>query len=202
MSNKDKIMEAATELFHTYGYDGTSIDMLIKKADVSKSNFYYYFEGKEELGLAVLTKLADSQIRQFSEILQSDLNPVEQLLESYKGLISSHRDLFSRPIYPGSFFGNLALEQSSINEKFRLVLDKYFQETETLLEGHLRKGIEQGFFNEDIDPSAVATLMVSQFEGAVLIAKTKKSMHPIEEAMRGGKRLIVKEEWLHLLEGL
>ena len=117
MSNKDKIMEAATELFHTYGYDGSSIDMLIKKADVSKSNFYYYFEGKEELGLAVLTKLADSQIRQFSEILQSDLNPVEQLLESCKKLISSHRDLFSRPIYPGSFFGNLALEQSSLKRE-------------------------------------------------------------------------------------
>ncbi|MYE60594.1 MAG: TetR/AcrR family transcriptional regulator, partial [Candidatus Dadabacteria bacterium] len=53
MSNKDKIMEAATELFHFYGYDGTSIDMLIKKGGVSMSYFYYYCDGKEELGLSV-----------------------------------------------------------------------------------------------------------------------------------------------------
>ena len=202
MNNKDKIMEAATELFHIYGYDGTSIDMLIKKAGVSKSNFYYYFEAKEELGLEILTKLADSQVSEFSKIMQTDLNPVEQLLECYKRLVSSHRDLLSQPIYPGSFFGNMALEQSSINEKFRFVLDKYFRECETLLEGHLRKGVEQGCFNEDIDPPALATLIVCQFEGAILMAKTKKSMYPIEEAMRESRRLIIKEEWWHLLEGL
>ena len=80
MSNKDKIMEAATELFHLYGYDGTSVDMLIKKAGVSKSNFYYYFEGKEELGLDVLTKLADSERSVKSRrVMQTDLNAVEQL---------------------------------------------------------------------------------------------------------------------------
>lgn len=99
--------------------------MLIKKAGVSKSNFYYYFEGKEELGLSVLTQLAEKQIREMSEIMQTDLNPVEQFIECYKKAFSSHHHLFEQPISPGSFFGNITLEQSSINEKFRSVLDKY-----------------------------------------------------------------------------
>ncbi len=200
MSNKDKIMEAATELFHTYGYDGTSIDMLIKKAGVSKSNFYYYFEGKEELGLSVLTRLADSQIRGFSEIVESDLNAVEQLIELYKKEVSSHRDLLSKPIYPGSFFGNMALEQSSINEKFRSVVDKYYQECEAFVEKCLRKGMEQGVFYEDIDPQAMARYMVCHFEGAILLAKTRKSLSPIEDVIRQGKKLILKPEWIHLAD--
>ena len=202
MSNKDKIMEAATELFHTYGYDGTSIDMLIKKAEVSKSNFYYYFEGKEELGIDVITELADNQVRQISGIMQSDLNPIEQFLECYKMLLSSHRDLLSQPIYPGSFFGNMTLEQSSINEKFRSILDNYFQQCENLIEGCIRKGIEQGFFKEHLNPPAVATLIICQFEGAILMAKAKKSIYPMEEAFRESKRLLVKEECLHLIEGV
>ncbi len=148
MSNKDKIMDAATELFHLYGYDGTSIDMLIKKAGVSKSNFYYYFEGKEELGLSVLTKLAEKQVREISEIMQTGANPVEQFLNCYKKAFSSYHNLFEQPIYPGSFFGNITLEQGSINEKFRSVLDEYYQECESLVEGCLSRGIEQGFFTK------------------------------------------------------
>ena len=200
MSNKDKIMEAATELFHLYGYNGTSIDMLIKKAGVSKSNFYYYFEGKEELGLSVLTKLADKQIREISEIMRIDLNPAEQFLECYKRAFSSHRDLLEQSIYGGSFFGNMAIEQSSINEKFRSALEKYFQELEILIEGCLRRGMEQGFFHEDIDPGEVARFMLSQFEGAVLLTKAKKSLSPIKDAVNQGKRLVLKKEWMHLAD--
>ncbi len=200
MSNKDRILDAATELFHIYGYNGTSIDMLIKKAGVSKSNFYYYFEGKEELGLNVLTKLADGQVRKFSEIVETDLNPVQKLVECYKSLVSSHRDLFERTIYPGSFFGNMALEQSATNEKFRFVLQKYFEECEILVERCLEEGIEQSFFNEKLDPKRAAGLMVSQFEGAILVAKAKRSIYPIEEALRESKKLIIKEQWLHLAD--
>ena len=202
MSNKDKIVEAATELFHLYGYDETSIDMLIKKAGVSKSNFYYYFEGKEELGLGVLTKLADNQIREFSEIMESDLNPVEQFVECYKRAVSLQRDLLEQAIYGGSFFGNMAIEQSSVNEKFRSVLEKYFQECEIFIEQGLRRGIEQGFFNENIDPKEVARYLLSHFEGAILMAKVKKSLSPIEDAVKQGKRLILKEKWMHLADEL
>lgn len=200
MSNKDKIVGAAIELFHLYGYDATSIDMLIKKAGVSKSNFYYYFEGKEQLGLNVLTKLADNQIAEISEIMETDLNAVEQFLECYKKAASFQGDLLGQAVYGGSFFGNLALEQSSINEKFRSILEEYFQGIKALVEGCLRRGIEQGFFREEIDPKEVARFMVSVFEGAVLLAKVKKSLSPIEDTINQGKRLVLKEEWIHLAD--
>lgn len=200
MSNRDKIMDAATELFHLYGYDGTSIDMLIKKASVSKSNFYYYFEGKEELGLSVLKKLAEKQVREMSEIMQTDLNSVEQFLNCYKKAFSSHHHLFEQPIYPGSFFGNITLEQSSINEKFRSILDEYYQECEALIEGCLLRGIEQGFFYEDLNPKELARYFVSQFEGAVLLTKAKKSLSPIKDVIIQGKKLLLKEEWTHLAD--
>ena len=200
MSNKDKIMEAATELFHSYGYDGTSIDMLIKKAGVSKSNFYYYFEGKEELGLSVLTKLAEKHIHEMSEIMQADLNPVEQFLTCYKKSFASYYHLFEQPIYPGSFFGNITLEQSSINEKFRSVLDEYYQECEALVEKCLRRGMEQGFFYEDLEPKQLAGYLVSQFEGAILMTKAKKSLSPIKDIIIQGKKLLLKDEWSHLAD--
>lgn len=199
-SNKDKIMQAATELFHLYGYDRTSIDMLITRADVSKSNFYYYFESKEDLGLSVLTELADNQVRKFSEIMQSDLNAFYQLMGFYKEIVVSHQNLFKQSKYPGCFFGNISLEQSSINENFRSVLDKYFSECEVLVEECLRRGIEQGLFKESLEPKKFARFMVSQFEGAILLAKTKKSLSHIEDMIWQGRHMLIKEEWAHLVD--
>ncbi len=200
MSNQDKIMEAATELFHLYGYDGTSIDMLIRKAAVSKSNFYYYFESKEELGLKVLQQLADNQLHEFSKIMQADLNPFERFMRFYDEIVTSHRELFKRSMYPGCFFGNMALEQSSINEKFRSALDNYFSECEAMVEECLREGIEKGFFRETLDPKRFARLMVSQFEGAILMVKTKKSISHIEDLVLYGKHLLLNDEWAHLID--
>ena len=42
-------MDAALELFVTYGYQGTTISQIAKKASVSKGLLYNYFKSKEEL---------------------------------------------------------------------------------------------------------------------------------------------------------
>ncbi len=171
--------------------------MLIKTAGVSKSNFYYYFESKEELGLEVLGKLADYQLQMLSQIfVESDLTPPERFYDFYKRQLSYQGELLSsKPSNPGSFFGNLALEQSFINEKFRVALDKYFLECEALVEVCLREGIEKGFFHEQLDPKETAGLLVSQFEGTLLMVKTKKSIAPIKENYEQVKRMTLKEEW-------
>ena len=84
-NNRDKIVETATKLFRFFGYNGTSIDRLIKTAGVSKSNFYYYFESKEELGLEVLGNILRSEEERISEILlNTDMNPLERMVSFTK----------------------------------------------------------------------------------------------------------------------
>src|SRR3954463_9163190 len=56
MSSRDKILDVSTELFYRNGYQATSVDDIIAQAKVSKSNFYYHFKSKEELGLEVLNQ--------------------------------------------------------------------------------------------------------------------------------------------------
>ena len=56
MSNRDKLIDTAAQLFHSHGFEGTSIDLIMKTSGVCKSNFYYYFESKEALGLLATEK--------------------------------------------------------------------------------------------------------------------------------------------------
>jgi AcrR family transcriptional regulator len=60
------LINAASELFASQGYDRTSVDRIIKQAGVSKGAFYHHFSSKEEILDAVISfMMADamSEIR-------------------------------------------------------------------------------------------------------------------------------------------
>ena len=200
MSNKDKIINAAIKLFYLFGYNGTSVDTLIKEAGVSKSNFYYYFSSKEELGLKTVEILADRQLKFLSEILRNpDLNPAERFVLCYKKTLSGEEGQVLQPLLLGSFFGNLALEQSAINEKFRFALDNYFQKCEEILEGFLKEGLEYGIFREEVDPKTMAKVFIALFEGTMIRVKTGGSTAPLKEVYKEAMKL-VKDEWQHAIK--
>ena len=48
------LVEVATRLFTANGYDGTSIEMVLAEAQVSRGSLYHHFQGKEALFGAVL----------------------------------------------------------------------------------------------------------------------------------------------------
>ena len=56
MSNKENILTKAAELIHTKGYNHTSIKDILAAAAVTKSNFYYHFESKEQLVFEILAE--------------------------------------------------------------------------------------------------------------------------------------------------
>ncbi|MCY4379515.1 MAG: TetR/AcrR family transcriptional regulator [Candidatus Dadabacteria bacterium] len=194
MNNREKLINVASELIHSHGFEGTSIDMIMRKSGVCRSNFYYYFESKEALGLLAIEKV----VSEFEEkilsktLLNQNLNPLERLDSFYRDAISFQRSLFSQPPYPGCFFGNLALEQSAVNEKLRSVLSGFFREFTDSFEQCLRDGVEQGFFREEIDPKETAGLVVSQLEGGILLSKVNNSIDPFESTCATMRNLIVK----------
>lgn len=194
MNNREKLINVASELLHSHGFRGTSIDMIMRKSGVCRSNFYYYFESKEALGLIAVEKAVSGFKEEIlsKTILNQDLNPLERLDGFYRKAISFQRSFFSRPPYAGCFFGNLALEQSGMNEKFRSVLNGFFKEWKDSFERCLRDGVEQGFFREEIDPEAAAGLLVSQIEGAILLSKVGNSIEPFESACATMRNMIVK----------
>jgi AcrR family transcriptional regulator len=50
----ERILAGAKELFLARGYAATTVDAICEKAELTKGSFYYFFDLKEDLGLAVL----------------------------------------------------------------------------------------------------------------------------------------------------
>lgn len=47
--SRARIVEAARELFNTHGFDRVSIDMVMRKAGLTRGAFYAHFASKEAL---------------------------------------------------------------------------------------------------------------------------------------------------------
>lgn len=49
MKTKDKVLNAALELFIDHGYHGTSIKLIVEKSGVSTGSVYHHFSNKEDI---------------------------------------------------------------------------------------------------------------------------------------------------------
>jgi TetR/AcrR family transcriptional regulator len=56
LRNEARILDAAQDVFGTYGYEGSTIDEVAERAGISKANLHYYYKRKKDLYLAVLRR--------------------------------------------------------------------------------------------------------------------------------------------------
>lgn len=85
------IMNAALEFFSLYGMHGTSLEQVAERADVSKTNLFYYFPSKEELYIAVLKDLLDIWLAPL-KALQAEQPPLEAIREYIRLKLCVSRD--------------------------------------------------------------------------------------------------------------
>jgi TetR/AcrR family transcriptional repressor of nem operon len=187
--SKEKILASAKELFHENGFQQTSVDEILKKSGVTKSNFYYHFKSKEELGLVILERLIGQYEADVLEKTLGDksLGPSERLVEFYNSVRTFHRDLQNPKGCP---FGNLAIEMSGSNENFRENLSAFFNSWEKVIEGCIREGMSTGDFRGDLPPGVVAQLILSHLEGAIMMVKTHRSIEPLSSGSETILRLL------------
>ena len=75
---KEEIKAAAWELFYEKGYEETTINDIIKKANTSKCGFYYYFNEKDEI-LHSLYSFFDREYEKFYDNMDKSLDSLVQL---------------------------------------------------------------------------------------------------------------------------
>src|SRR5262245_26514661 len=77
LRNEKRILDAAQEVFATYGYQGATIDEIAHRAGISKPNLHYYFKRKRDLYLAVLRRTLEIWLVPLRELDRSGDPAVE-----------------------------------------------------------------------------------------------------------------------------
>ena len=76
--NRKLILEAALDIFSTYGFRGSTIDRIAEKAGLSKPNLLYYFPNKQAIYVAVLEDTLQFWLEPLAA-LDPDGEPLEEL---------------------------------------------------------------------------------------------------------------------------
>lgn len=94
---KEKIFKAAFELFEKYGYRGTSMSMIAKKAGYSKKALYLDFRGKDDLLLHIITYGTEQLLDELQKIPHETLSikgAIKAFFKTYHDFSLSHKHYF------------------------------------------------------------------------------------------------------------
>ncbi|MEU6423099.1 TetR/AcrR family transcriptional regulator [Streptomyces spiralis] len=176
---KEKILTAARSLIELRGYSALGVAEICKTAGVPKGSFYYFFESKEALALAVIDEHWAAERREWTRILKDDAEPLQrlrQLFEATQATQQAGQD--SCGTISGCMFGNLSLEMSNQTEAVRERLQEIFEAQVEMVEAVITEACARGEVTV-ADTRTAAQSVVAQLEGQVLFAKLYNNTSPL-----------------------
>ena len=181
--SRGRILECARELFYWLGNERTSIDDILKGSGVARSNFYYHFRTKEELGLMVLDlRLSEYQNAILAALAERGRSAPERLNQLFVAIREAQ---LMPPGMGGCPFGNLAASLPCDDrhvgaQRFRNKLCETFRQMEGAVELCVREGMERGQFRADVSAPELAALVIAVVQGALVLTKTYRDARPLE----------------------
>jgi TetR/AcrR family transcriptional repressor of nem operon len=117
--NKEKVLEAASEIFKQKGYNGTSIDEILKATGLSRSSLYDSFKDKHSLYLEALEFYRTRETQAYESVSQKKLNGFQKVEWLFKEVVNH---LVTNPNDNGCLMVNAAAEMSKHCEKTNQVI--------------------------------------------------------------------------------
>ena len=177
---REKLLGAGHDLLARRGYTAVGVAEIAAAADVPKGSFYYFFESKQALALAVIDEHWAQQEAGWRAVLGSDRPPLDRLRELFEATAAVQQQ--SRDdvgVVTGCLFGNLALELSTQDEAVRTRLQEIFAAQIDLVAEVIAVAQRDGTVHVP-DVRDAARSVVAQLEGLVLFAKLLNDPHQLQ----------------------
>jgi len=141
---KQRIAQAAAELFMERGYAGTSVREIGERARVGQSSLYHHARSKGQLLRELHGTFAQELIGLLERVVASDASPPEQLrgvIHAILSVVETHRAVVT--VY--------LRESYALPEEAR---DEVMQERDRMdfmVDLIIKRGLESGDFRQDVD---------------------------------------------------
>lgn len=173
------LLEKGMELLWAKGYNATSVNDIVKHADIPKGSFYFYFDSKEDFAVQAMDKYYKSYFTPSLDILKnSSDSPKQRLLNLYEFRIEMLKEKLNCTM--GCLACNLSNEMSEHSEAIRIKA----AEISKLIEGYLVEVVKEAQEKGEIKESIDAIKMISFFEnagkGIMISMKEVKNSEPID----------------------
>lgn len=177
---RERIVAAATELFHKHGIHGVSVDTILAQAGAGKSQFAHYFKNKEGLISAVIVSL-DQVIRKGlveSNYSLSSWRDFESWFERY---IEFQRRVHCHLSCPLGTIGNGLTESQ---EELRRSVQSFFEWANSQLARFFTEKRAAGELPRSSNPNELASLCLAVMEGGMLLTRISRSTSFFEQSAK------------------
>lgn len=162
LSRKEILDVAFFEVF-SRGFQGVSIDDIVKKTSMTKGAFYHHFPTKLDMGYALVEDVITPMIiDRWIKPLEAFDNPLDGILKQMRELIGksdpSHLKL-------GCPLNNLVQEMAPVDAGFKKRLNAALNLWITEMEKHLKRAKKNGLIKADVNTRKAAHFVVMLHEG-------------------------------------
>ena len=147
---KKELLKIAYDMFLTQGYENTSVDEIIEKAQIAKGTYYYYFKSKEQMLEEVIDMMIDSESEMARQIIGMDISSPQKIV----GIIASIKPTEAeQPIKDTLFQPENLLMHHKVRQKLINVLTPLLSEV-------IKEGVKEGIFECDNISERVKMLLI------------------------------------------
>ncbi len=188
---REKILDAARDLFNTKGFNATTINDLVEVTGVKKGCLYFHFSSKDEIAREVFQEAS----HEFMEFLDDALgggNPGESLNNFIRSALEKH---IAAGFVGGCIFGNTALEMCDTDTEFSHMVERFFDEWIGRLSSVVERAQQTGQLRNDIPDDVVAKQIIATIEGGIMMSRLKKNEAPMRECLDALCRTLNLRPW-------
>ena len=179
--DRDEVLHKAMEAFWARGYEGTSIQDLVKHMGINRQSIYDTFGDKHTLFLQALDRYREIQSRRLFEVLErpgSMKNNLRRLFEDAVARALSEEGRW------GCFVGNSISELAGRCKETATRTCNSVAVAEKMFQRAIEQGKQQGNFTGVNDSRAVARFLYSSLQGVIMMAKTSRDRKVLNDVVK------------------
>ena len=188
-SPRERLLAAASEGFFRHGVTALGVAELCARADVRKGSFYYWFDSKEALVIAVLEQ---SWARMRAQLTGSVFSPDRAVAESFQAYAHLLREslAYRDGEVLGCRYGNAGADLAVSSPEAREVLAGIFDELTGIFESAIARAVRTGELRDSSDPARAARAVCAQMEGVMLLARTHQDPTFVDDFVPAVRMLV------------
>jgi AcrR family transcriptional regulator len=178
-STRERLIEAARDLFYHQGYAATGIAQILRQADAKPGSLYHFFPTKEDLLIAVLQTYKELL---WPIVIQPVFDRISDPIERIFGVLDGYRSMLRiTRCTRGCPIGNIAIELADSHPQVRQLCAENFSGWRDAIRGCLDAAADR--LPESTDREQLASLVLTIMEGGVMQARAYQSLDPFDAAV-------------------
>jgi len=174
----DHLLTVGLRVVHERGFGRTTIQDIVRAAELPQGAFARHFSSKEDFGMQILDIYFANSCETIARTLRNDALPPLQRLRDYLALNRAH--LERDGMRNGCLYGNFSAEGADHSELIRQRIVDIFAHVQDSLSYCLQAAARAGLLRPRLECDEVANFAVASLQGAILLAKAQRSPAPLE----------------------